>query len=121
MTPGADATATLTVTAADTATSLGSGDVDVLGTPRLIALCERATVRVVADELPADQTTVGTRVELDHLRSSLVGATVVAHALLVDIDGGRLRFDVEARDGETVVARGTVVRALVDRAKFATP
>ena len=108
------------MTDADTAAALGSGDVDVLGTPRVVALCEAATLAAVAGVLESGQTTVGTRVELDHLRPSAVGTHITAHATLTSVDGRRLTFDVEASDADQVIARGVVVRALVDRSRFGT-
>src|SRR5688572_19421107 len=78
LTPGLSATVTLTVTEADTAIALGSGDVPVLATPRIVALVEEATVAAVAPVLDDGATTVGTRVELDHHAPTRVGATVVA-------------------------------------------
>ena len=119
--PGRVGTAELDVTEADTARALGSGDVDVLGTPRVVALCEAATVAAVADGLASGETTVGTRVELDHLRASVVGARVSARATLASVEGRRLTFEVEASEGAQVVARGLVVRALVDRNRFGAP
>jgi fluoroacetyl-CoA thioesterase len=118
MQPGLTGTAHLHVTAADTAAALGSGDVDVLGTPRVVALVEAATVAAVRAALEPGETTVGTRVELDHLRPSPVGADVRAEAELVEVDGRRLTFAVQVSDGTAVVARGAVVRARVDRARF---
>jgi fluoroacetyl-CoA thioesterase len=115
---GLEGEASLVVSDADTASAVGSGDVDVLATPRLVALCEAATVAAVAAALETGATTVGTRVELDHLKPSYVGATVMARARLIEIDGRRLTFDVEATDGDVVVARGAVVRAIVGRARF---
>jgi predicted thioesterase len=111
--------ATLDVTAADTARAVGSGDVDVLATPRVLALCEEATVAAVGSALSPAETTVGTRVELDHLLPSHVGDRVTAYARLVQVDGRRLTFEVEARDGERVVALGVVMRSVVDRSRFA--
>lgn len=110
--------ARLVVGADDTATAVGSGDVDVLATPRVVALCEAATVDAVAGRLDEAATTVGTRVELNHLRASRVGDTVTARATLTEVEGRRLTFDVEAVDGEHIVASGVVVRAVVDRARF---
>jgi fluoroacetyl-CoA thioesterase len=111
-------TVTTTVTSGDTARALGSGDVDVLGTPRVLALVEAATVRASAPLLADGETTVGTRVELDHLASSPVGATVRADAELVDRTGRRLTFHVRlTQDGRTV-ATGRVIRAVVDRDRF---
>ncbi|HKT03314.1 MAG TPA: thioesterase [Rugosimonospora sp.] len=108
----------LRVTAADTAEALGSGDVPVLGTPRVLALAEEATVAATAGTLPDGATTVGTRVELAHLIATPVGATVVAEAVLSTVDGRRLEFAVTVHHGATVVARGRVERAVVDRSRF---
>ncbi|MEV5819567.1 hotdog domain-containing protein [Micromonospora harpali] len=118
--PGRAARVELTVTDADTALGVGSGDVAVLGTPRVVALAEAATVAATAGALPPDGTTVGTRVELDHLAPTPVGRTVVAQARLTDVDGRRLGFEVTVTDdaGQSV-ARGRVERVLVDRRRFA--
>src|SRR5678816_3109035 len=100
--PGLSATVLLTVTDADTAQALGPGDVPVLGTPRVVALVEAATVAATARALPPGQTTVGVRVELDHLAPTPVGRTVSAKATLSATDERRLTFEVIVHDGETV-------------------
>lgn len=118
LTPGLGAKVELTVTDADTAQALGSGDVPVLGTPRVVALAEAATVLATARSLDRGQTTVGVRVEIDHRAPTPVGGMVVAEATLTTAEGRRLAFDVVVRDGETVVAEGKVLRLLVDRQSF---
>jgi fluoroacetyl-CoA thioesterase len=118
LTPGLRAAFDHTVAEQDTAVALGSGDVPVLGTPRVLALAERATVAAVAGAVGPGATTVGTRVELDHLAASAVGATVRATAELQRVDGRRLEFAVELRDGARLAARGRVTRVLVDRDAF---
>lgn len=115
---GLEATAEHTVTQADTANALGSGDVDVLGTPAIVALCERASVAAVAPSLGPDETTVGTRVEIDHLAPTVPGRPVTARAKLRGVDGRRLKFDVEVSDPAGIVARVTHTRVLVDRERF---
>lgn len=116
--PGLAARVVLTVTDADTAQALGSGDVPVLGTPRVLALAEAATVAATAGRLPAGATTVGTRVELAHLAPTAVGRTVAAEAILSTVDERRLTFTVAVHDGTEVVARGEVSRVVVDRESF---
>jgi fluoroacetyl-CoA thioesterase len=107
------------VTEADTAQALGSGDVPVLGTPRLVALAEQATVAALSGHLDAGQTSVGTRIELDHVAATAVGGRLSVHAELVAEDGRSLRFAITATDAEgTPVGRGTITRALVDRERF---
>jgi fluoroacetyl-CoA thioesterase len=108
----------LTVTDADTAQAMGSGDVPVLGTPRVLALVEAATVGATANRLPPGATTVGTRVEIDHRAPTPVGRTVVAEAKLAKVDGRRLTFEVSVRDGDVTVAEGRVERIVVDRQRF---
>ncbi|MEU4438894.1 thioesterase family protein [Micromonospora chalcea] len=117
-TPGLTARVELTVTDADTAQAVGSGDVPVLGTPRVLALAEAATVAATATRMPSGSTTVGVRVELEHRAATPVGRTVAANAELVKVDGKRLVFEVTVTDGPTVAAQGRVERALVDRQRF---
>jgi predicted thioesterase len=115
---GATTRVQLTVTDADTAQAVGSGDVPVLGTPRVLALVEAATVGATANRLPTGATTVGTRVELEHRAPTPVGRTVVAEARLSKADGRRLTFEVIVREGDAVVAEGRVERIVVDRHRF---
>jgi fluoroacetyl-CoA thioesterase len=110
-------TVTHLVTAADTARALGSGDLDVLGTPRVLAWLEEATCAAL--DLDASRTSVGTRVELEHLAASPVGAEVTATATLVHTDGRLVRFQVAAHDAAGVLlATGEVRRVVVDRERF---
>jgi fluoroacetyl-CoA thioesterase len=119
MEAGQRAEITVVVGVADTAAALGSGDVPVLGTPRLLALAEAATVRAVAGALAPGQTSVGTSIRLEHTAASPVGTRVTVTAELTVVDGRRLTFRVEAVDGRgTVLGLGTVERVLVDREKF---
>src|SRR4051812_4552693 len=66
------------VTDADTAASLRSGDVAVLGTPKVVALCEEVAIQAIAGSLPPGHTTVGMRVQIEHLQPTAVGIEVVA-------------------------------------------
>ncbi len=105
--------AKLMVSASDTATALGSGTVDVLGSPRLIALCEEACQNAMTDHLEPGTTTVGMRVQFDHLHPTPVGAEVFAEAVLKKVDGRRLRFEVSATDAGGLVAAGKFTRVVV--------
>lgn len=110
--------ATLVVSDADTARALGSGDVDVLGTPRLIALCEEATVSALNGSLDDGTSSVGMRIRVDHLQPTPVGQEVTAEATLDKVDGRRLTFTVTVSDKGGLVAAGKITRALVDRDRF---
>jgi fluoroacetyl-CoA thioesterase len=110
------------VTEADTAVAMGSGDVPVLATPRLLALAEAATVAAVAPQLAVGLTTVGTAATLEHRRASPVGAEIVVAAELTEVDGKRLVFRFVARasgtEADVVFGAGTVERVILDRARF---
>lgn len=108
---------TFTVTQADTAEAVGSGDLPVLGTPRLLAWCEAATCAAL-DDLPDGRTSVGTRVDLEHVAPNAVGDTVEVTAVVTERTDRAVSFAVQARHGRVVVCRGTVVRAIVDRQRF---
>lgn len=115
---------TLTVSDADTALALGSGDVSVLGTPRLVALCEEASCQAIAGRLLPGQTSVASRLQFDHLAPVGVGASVVAEATLDRVEGRRLVFTITASLRSDaypgLIGAGRLTRVLVDREKFLT-
>jgi fluoroacetyl-CoA thioesterase len=115
---GMSGVAELVVGENDTALALGSGDVPVLGTPRVVALCEEATLRAVGAHLDASQTTVGMRVQLDHVHPSSVGDKVRAEATLEKIEGRRLTFTLSVNDARSLLACGKVTRVIVDKDRF---
>ena len=116
--PGLTGELTAVVTDRDTAREIGSGEVRVLATPRVVALVEAATLAALAGALDEDTTSVGTRVELDHLLPSPVGAEVTATAELVEVAGRRLTFAVTLTSGPDTLARGRITRAAVPRSRF---
>jgi fluoroacetyl-CoA thioesterase len=117
--PGATAEVSLTVTADRTADALGNPGVRVLGTPFLVGLLEQACHAVLAPHLPPGAGTVGTMVEMRHLAPTPVGLTVRARARLLEGDGRRFLFAVEAWDDREKVAEGRHERfVLPDLAKF---
>jgi fluoroacetyl-CoA thioesterase len=120
MQTGSSATLEFTVTDQDTAVAVGSGDLPVLGTPRVLAWCEAATCAAVVDSLSEGQTSVGTRVSLEHLAASPVGERVVVQATVAYVDGRLVRFEVVASHAadDKVVAHGEITRVVVDRDRF---
>lgn len=117
---GQSASITRQVRHEDTAQAVGSGDLPVLGTPTLIAWLEAAGVEVCGST--DQETTVGTRVGVDHHRASKVGSMVTCTATVAEIDGRLVTFKVKATmdvDGqEVLVGRGVVTRVIVDRERF---
>jgi len=113
-----------TVTDADTALAVGSGSLPVLGTPRLLAWCEAATCALVDASLEPGRTSVGTRVDLEHLAATAVGGTVEVTARQVYAGGRLRRFAVSARevgaDGTPgrLVGSGEITRVVVDAERF---
>jgi fluoroacetyl-CoA thioesterase len=118
---GAIGRASLRVDAADTAIAAGSGDIPVLATPRMVALLEAASCEALRGHLHPGHTSVGTRVDIRHMRPSPVGAHVIAQATVIAIDGDRVTFEVEALhedEPEYVIGRGTHTRVVVERDQF---
>lgn len=115
---GACGQAELVVTEGDTATSLAIGDVPVLGTPRVVQLCEEASLAALAGRVEGGQTTVAFRIELTHLAPISVGTRVVATATLERCEGRRLVFNASVTDACGLVAAGRLTRVLVETSSF---
>lgn len=115
---GAVGLSRMTVRHGDTAIALGSGDVPVLGTPQVLALAENATTAALAEHLEQSETTVGVRIELDHLATASVGDEVVATATVTDVNDKKVIFEVECHSGTRLLARGVITRVVVDRVSF---
>ncbi len=90
----------------------------VFSTPAMIGLMEMATSRAIRPALPAGAITVGVRIEVDHVKAVPAGSTVIAVSRLVEIDGRRLIFEVEARSGADVIGRGRVFHSIVEHSRF---
>ncbi|MFT7476465.1 MAG: fluoroacetyl-CoA thioesterase [Verrucomicrobiales bacterium] len=115
---GLSGTASMTVASEDTAIVHGTGDVEVLSTPRLLQLMQQATMDALDGHMPHGMITAGLRVNLDHLHASFVGADVIATATLTRIEGRRLVFEVEAVTSETTVGIGRIIRVQIDKERF---
>ena len=118
MKEGASYTSTMRVVAETTADYIGSGDLAVLATPAMCALMENAAMLAVAPHLEAEQTTVGTALNIEHLRATKVGEVITATAVLTEINGRELRFNIAARDEVGIIGEGTHTRFVVNRKKF---
>jgi fluoroacetyl-CoA thioesterase len=115
---GVSAEVELTVGEADTAVAMRCGEVAVLGTPRIVALAEEATLAALSGHLASNESSVGTRVELAHLAPILVGSRVRATAVLEKTEGRRLVFNVAVTDDAGLVAAAKITRVIVDVAQF---
>ena len=107
-----------TVSTANSAKTLGSGDMDVFATPAMVALMENAAMLAVAAELPEGSATVGTQMNTSHIKASPLGAVITASAELTAVDGRKLTFAVKAWDEKGVIGEGEHTRFVVDRARF---
>jgi len=116
--PGRSARASLVVGDQDTAVAWRSGNVEVLATPRLVALCEEACCAAVVGQFADGSTSVGVRVQFDHLAPVRVGSTVEAEATLEKVEGRRLTFTVSASDSVGLVGAGRMTRVVVDLDAF---
>ena len=116
MKTGLTYTSTVVVSKENVAATMGSGDLNVFATPSMVALMENAAMSAVADELPEGSTTVGAMMNTTHIKPSAVGDT--ATAVLKEVEGRKLTFEVRAQDSKGVIGEGTHVRYIVDKEKF---
>ena len=112
------ATRSLLIEEEHTAKSLGSGEVGVLATPMMIALMEAAALEVVQSYLASGWTTVGTKINIEHLRPTALGEKVSAEATLITRNDRILKFHVEARDNFGIIGQGSHQRYIINIEKF---
>jgi len=115
---GIRGTAETVVTEENTAKSAGSGNLQVFGTPYMIALMEKAACEAVAPYLDEGCTTVGTQLNVAHLAATPLGDRVTAEVELVEIDRRRLCFKVTARDSVDLIGEGTHERFIIQADRF---
>ncbi len=106
------------VISANSAKTMGSGDMDVFATPSMVALMENAAMMAVASALPEGSATVGTQINTSHIKASPIGATITASAQLTEVEGRKLTFAVKAWDEKGVIGEGVHTRFVVDRERF---
>jgi len=116
--PGLNAEVEITVRETETAAQIGSGSLAVYATPALVALMENAAVRALEGKLPEGQTSVGGHMDIRHLAATPIGMKVRAHAELVEIDGRKLTFQIQAWDQVDLIGEARHIRYLVDTEKF---
>lgn len=118
LTIGLSYTSTMTVESSHLAVCVGSGDLEVLSTPMMMALMENAAMMAVKEVLEEGQTTVGGHISSSHLKPTPVGATISATAELVELEGRKLTFKITAQDKNGVIGEGEHVRFIVDASRF---
>ena len=116
--PGLVGEARVMVDATNLASAFGAKAVDVYATPALVALIENAAIKAVDHLLPSGSGTVGTHLDLRHLAATPPGLEVWARAELVEVEGRRLKFKVEAFDPSEKIGEGTHERFIVDLSRL---
>lgn len=116
--PGIRGSETITVTPADTAARYGSGLIEVFATPAMVALMEQTAQRSVQALLPEGAITLGTEINVTHVKATPVGMKVTCTTVLTGTEGRRLTFSVQARDELGLIGEGTHRRFIVDALRF---
>jgi len=115
---GAKGKAENIVNTSNTAKSVASGTLEVFSTPMMIALMENAAINAI--ELPEEQSSVGTSIDIKHIAATPVGMKVWAEAEVVEVEGRKIVFKVEAYDEVEKIGEGRHERYIIDNKKFLT-
>ena len=102
----------------DTAQAVGSGNLPVFASPMMVALMENAAMKASEQLLQAGESTVGSEINIKHLRPTAIGEEVSATAVLTAQEGRKLTFSVVATDKNGTIGEGTHVRYIVNIEKF---
>ena len=116
--PGMSEEETYLVEEEYSAIHVGSGSLRVLATPWMIAFMERVARKFITGLLPEGYSSVGVRVDVQHLAPSPVGSRVTARAEVVSVEGSKVFFKVEARDEQELIGAGSHQRVVIDEARF---
>jgi len=111
-------TSTLVVSKDHVAAVMGSGDLHVFATPAMVALMENAAMMAVAEHLPKGSTTVGAMMNTSHVKPSPVDESIKATAVLTEVEGRKLTFEIKAEDSKGIIGEAVHVRYIVDRERF---
>ena len=106
------------VTMEMSAKALGSGDMEVLATPAMVALMENAAMLCVASSIEPTQSTVGISIEVTHSRATAINKKIEATAEITNVDGRKISFEITAIDEKGVIGTAKHDRFIVDREKF---
>ena len=108
----------MTVTSKDTASMYNSGMLDVFATPAMIAFMEKTAMLSVANHIPNTTTTVGTAVNIEHLKATAIEKTVRCESEIIESEGRKIVFSVKVFENDTLIGSGTHERFIVDTKKF---
>ncbi|MFZ4464231.1 MAG: thioesterase family protein [Bacteroidales bacterium] len=108
----------LVVSEKDTAVKFNSGLVEVFATPAMIALMETTALRSIEAFLPENATSVGTEVNMKHLKASGVGHKLRCESTVVEVNGRKITFEITVWDDMILVGHGKHIRHIVDKEKF---
>ena len=102
----------------DSAAALGSGTLEVLATPAMIAFMENTAYKCIQNMLEEDTTTVGVEINAKHIKASRIGDAISCKATVVEVEGKRIRFEIEAHDSTALIGTATHDRFIVNEEKF---
>lgn len=108
----------LEVNQGNTAKAVGSGGLEVFSTVSLIGVFEKISYELMEEHLPEEFSTVGIKVNIDHIAATPMGMHIEFKTALTDIDRKRLVFEVEAKDEKEIVAKGIHERFIIEKEKF---
>ncbi|MFH1000378.1 MAG: thioesterase family protein [Bacteroidota bacterium] len=118
LTPGLKAELEIIVSPNDTASQYGSGSLEVFATPAMVALMEKTAMLCIEKYLESGQNSVGTEINIKHLKATPVGTAVLCTAELIEIDRSKLIFAVDVIDNEGIIGQGSHKRFLIDEKQF---
>lgn len=115
---GSKATKSELVTNKNTAKTYGSGDIDVYATPAMVGLMEGASILLLDKALETGFSTVGTKIDVNHVAATPIGMNVTAEAELLEVTGKKLVFKISAFDERGTIGEGTHERFIIEVEKF---
>lgn len=106
------------VTSELTARTMGSGSLEVLATPALVAQMESAAVSAIETYLSSEEASVGIEIHVQHLAATPIGEQIISMAEVIKIEDRLVTFAVRAWDEKEMIGEGTHLRYIIDIERF---
>lgn len=118
LTPGLSVTIEEIVTKEKSASSIGSGALEVYSTPSMIAFMEKASFMCVQQYLNEDESTVGGLVNIKHLKPTALGEKVICKSVITEVKGKKITFKVEIYEEKVLIGVGQHTRFVINKTAF---
>lgn len=108
-----------TILEENSAKNMGSGDLDVLSTPSLVAFMENAAKNYLNKFLPEEMGSVGSNININHIAPTLIGNSITVRGKITEVIKEKIiKFSIEAYEKDKKIGDAEHTRVIINNTKF---